>query len=123
MPRNDIRRNSTSYRYGGISAEDAPALGVTRQAGQIEEGQKIKCSAQLPDYDFRGCDVPLNSSNARKVRSGKRLPICESCRKKLCEEFPNKRYELNQLISVAKLLHWKPPSSGRKKKPKPEANI
>lgn len=112
MPRKDICRNSTPYRYGGISAEDAPALGVTRRAGQIEEDQKIRCSAQLPDYDFRGCGAPLNSSNARKVRSGKRLPICESCRRRLYEEFHNKRYELNQLINVAKLPLQKPPGSG-----------
>lgn len=120
MPRKDICRNSPVSRYGGIPGEDASALGVTRQAGQIKEDQKIKCSAQLPDYNFRGCGTPLNSSNARKVRSKKRLPICGPCRKKLCEEFHNKRHELNQLIDMKKSPRGKPPGSGREPKKKTE---
>jgi len=126
MPRKDIRRNSPVNRYGGIPAEDGTALDVARQVEQTEDVQKIRCTAQLPDYNFQGCGNSLNSSNARKVRGGKRLPICESCRRELCEKFSNEKYELNQLINMEKSPHCTAnlpvPGSGRRKK-KQEADL
>jgi len=115
MPRWDVNRRNKSC-FTGFSAEDAAALGVTRQAEQAEVEQKIRCTAELPDYNFRGCGAPLNSSNARKVRNKKRLPICGPCRRELCRKSHSRRYELNQLINMIKPPHQKPLGSGRRKK-------